>query len=92
MRKDIILDLFDEIGGAELRSRYAGSKKHDLAASAEKLFAGDTIVEAEVKERALAWLPDAMRFGPEPVPEVPANEDSVALTENTTLPPIDQAA
>jgi len=92
LRKDIILDLFDEIGGAELRSRYAGSKKHDLAASAEKLFAGDTIVEAEVKERALAWLPDAMRFGPEPVPEVPANEDSVALTENTTLPPIDQAA
>lgn len=60
--KPAILDLFDEIGGGELRQRYGASKKHDLAASAEKLFAGDILVESDIKERALAWLPDVMRF------------------------------
>jgi ParB family chromosome partitioning protein len=67
-----ILTLFEMVGGAELRQRYNASKKHDLAASAEKLFAGQIIVEADVKERALAWLPDAMRF--EPVPEATSAE------------------
>lgn len=62
--KPAILDLFDEVGGGELRHRYGASKKHDLAASAEKLFAGDILVESEIKERALTWLPDAMRFAP----------------------------
>lgn len=62
--KPAILDLFDEVGGGELRQRYGASKKHDLAASAEKLFAGDILVESEIKERALTWLPDAMRFAP----------------------------
>jgi ParB family chromosome partitioning protein len=61
--KAVILDTFAEVGGAELRSRYGASKKHDLAAAAERLFAGQTIVEAEVKERALRWLPPAMQFG-----------------------------
>ena len=28
----------------------------------EKLFAGETIVALEVKEAALAWVPEAMRF------------------------------
>ncbi|RQW46149.1 ParB/RepB/Spo0J family partition protein [Novosphingobium sp. LASN5T] len=62
--KPAILDLFEAVGGSELRHRYGASKKHDLAASAEKLFAGDILVEAETKERALNWLPDAMRFVP----------------------------
>ncbi|WP_339348713.1 ParB N-terminal domain-containing protein [uncultured Sphingomonas sp.] len=61
-----ILALFEEIGGPEFRARYGASKKHDLAVSAERLFAGDTIVEAEIKARALAWVPDAMRFGSPP--------------------------
>lgn len=60
--KPAILDLFELVGGSELKHRYGASKKHDLAASAEKLFAGDILVEAETKERALTWLPDAMRF------------------------------
>jgi ParB family transcriptional regulator, chromosome partitioning protein len=60
--KPSILDLFAEVGGAELRTRYGASKKHDLAASAERLFAGDIIVEADVKERALRWLPPQMQF------------------------------
>ena len=58
-----ILALFEEIGGEELRVRYSGSKKHDLAASAERLFGGDVVIEPEIQERALAWLPDQMRFG-----------------------------
>lgn len=62
--KPRILDLFEEIGGIELKSRYGASKKHDLAASAEKLFSGQIIIEAELKEKALAWLPDEMRLSP----------------------------
>ena len=42
---------------------YASVKKGDLAASAERIFAGATIAEVEVRERALAWVPDVMRFG-----------------------------
>jgi ParB family chromosome partitioning protein len=101
LRKNAILELFDEVGGAELRSRYAGSKKHDLAASAEKLFAGDTIVEAEVKERALAWLPDAMRFmtpvvddgidpDDQPIVEPDDSIDDAGADEPVT--PLDEAA
>lgn len=63
LTKPAILSLFQEIGGLELQSRYAGSRKHDLSASAERLFGGDVIIEPEIKERALAWLPEAMRFG-----------------------------
>ncbi len=66
LTKPGILALFEEIGGLELRVRYSGSKKHDLAASAERLFGGDVIIESEIQERAIAWLPDQMRFG---VPE-----------------------
>lgn len=60
--KPTILAHFEEVGGIELRSRYGASKKHDLALSAEKLFSGQIIVEAGVKEKALAWLPEAMQF------------------------------
>jgi ParB family transcriptional regulator, chromosome partitioning protein len=74
--KPAILDLFAQIGGAEVRTRYGGSKKHDLAASAEKLFSGETVVEAEIKEKALAWLPPEMVFAaPEP------NGDAVAAID-----------
>lgn len=60
--KAAILGLFDAVGGADLRSRYAAARKFDLAASAEKLFSGQIIVEAEVKDRALTWLPPVMCF------------------------------
>ncbi|MDE1915937.1 MAG: ParB/RepB/Spo0J family partition protein [Sphingomonadales bacterium] len=62
--KPAILSLFETVGSVELRHRYGASKKHDLATSAEKLFAGDILVEAETKERAINWLPDPMRFEP----------------------------
>ncbi|BBB11187.1 ParB/RepB/Spo0J family partition protein [Sphingopyxis sp. FD7] len=73
LTKTTILDLFAEIGGSELGQRYGASKKDLLASSAEQLFAGNIIVEADVKEKALAWLPDAMRFE-QPVAEL-ANDD-----------------
>lgn len=31
--------------------------------SAERVFAGTTITEVEVRDRALAWVPEVMRFG-----------------------------
>jgi ParB family chromosome partitioning protein len=80
--KAMILDLFDEIGGSELRSRYTASRKFDLAASSEKLFAGDIIVDAEVKERALAWLPESMRVGDDILVGTGAEDGASALEAN----------
>jgi hypothetical protein len=61
--KQVILEALGEVGGAELAARYASVKKADLAASAERIFAGTTIAEVAERERALAWVPDVMRFG-----------------------------
>ncbi|MBL0914147.1 MAG: ParB/RepB/Spo0J family partition protein [Sphingopyxis sp.] len=96
--KPSILALFEDIGGAELRQRYGASKKHDLAASAEKLFAGEITIEADVKARALAWLPAEMRFDhdvPEPVPtgSSPAvDADVVPDDASLANPPLADAA
>jgi ParB family chromosome partitioning protein len=75
LTKPGILDLFHEIGGLELKNRYAGSRKFDLAHAAEKLFAGDVIAGADVKARALAWLPEPMRF---PLEEAALPEEALA--------------
>ena len=61
--KQVILEALGEVGGAELASRYMSVKKADLAASAERIFAGATIAEVAERERALAWVPDVMKFG-----------------------------
>lgn len=84
LTKSSIIDLFQEIGGSELSQRYGASKKNLLASSAEQLFAGNIIVEADVKEKALAWLPDAMRFE-HPVAE-PVNDDGEDETSGTVEP------
>lgn len=60
--KAAILEALTDVGGPTLASRFSASKKGELAASAERIFAGNFITEVEVKERALAWLPVAMRF------------------------------
>ena len=57
-----ILEAFDAVGGPELVSRYAGSKKADLASAAERIFKGEFIGERDVKEQAVAWVPALMRF------------------------------
>lgn len=56
------LAALNEIGGPSIAQRYAGSKKAELAASCEKLFAGEALTEADVRDRATTWVPDAMRF------------------------------
>lgn len=92
--KPAILTLFETVGGGELRQRYGASKKHDLAASAQRLFAGEIILEADVKERALTWLPDAMRF--EPLADsgaegaFDADEGNDALADDTEAAGTDQ--
>ncbi|KZX91066.1 chromosome partitioning protein ParB [Erythrobacter sp. HI0019] len=56
------LEALDAAGGPELVSRYAASKKAGLASAAERIFSGNFIGEAEVKERAQAWVPAIMLF------------------------------
>lgn len=60
--KTVTLAALEEIGGPAFASRYAGMKKAELSQSAERIFAGEVIAEVELKERALTWVPDAMRF------------------------------
>jgi len=62
------LEALDAAGGPELVSRYAASKKAELASAAERIFSGNFIGEAEVKERAQAWVPSIMRFTDADVP------------------------
>lgn len=62
VKKDVMLEALEDIGGPILRGRYKDAKKSELAATCASLCSGNGIVEAEVKEKALAWLPDAMRF------------------------------
>ena len=60
--KGTLLALLTEVGGGTLAGRYAASKKGEVSSACEKLFAGEAITEAEIKDAALAWVPDAMRF------------------------------
>ncbi|WP_109807386.1 ParB/RepB/Spo0J family partition protein [Sphingosinithalassobacter portus] len=72
--KQVILDALTDVGGLELSSRFASVKKGDLAMSAERVFAGTYITEVEVRERALAWVPEVMRFADQP--EIPADNEA----------------
>jgi ParB family chromosome partitioning protein len=60
--KASLLSLLDDVGGPALSGRHASQKKGEISASCEKLFAGEAVIEAEVKEAALAWVPAPMRF------------------------------
>ena len=71
--KGTLLALLTEIGGEVLAARYAASKKPEVSAACQKLFAGEAITEPAIKDAALAWVPDAMRF--DIVRAVPAEED-----------------
>lgn len=64
--KQTLLAHLTEVGGATFASSYLSSKKGDLSASCEKIFSGQTIIDAEIKERALAWVPGHMAFNPSP--------------------------
>ena len=60
--KSRTLEALDAAGGPELVSRYAASKKAELASAAERIFSGNFVGEADIKERAQAWVPTFMRF------------------------------
>ncbi|WP_197426364.1 ParB/RepB/Spo0J family partition protein [Erythrobacter sp. CCH5-A1] len=60
--KTSCLAALTEVGGADLAARYAASKKAELSKTCETIFAGKAIIEQEVKEAALAWLPEGMKF------------------------------
>lgn len=62
--KSVTLAALAEIGGPALAGRYASAKKAELAQSCERIFSGDFIAEVEVKEAALGWVPEVMRFAP----------------------------
>ncbi|MCB2080892.1 MAG: chromosome partitioning protein ParB, partial [Novosphingobium sp.] len=62
VKKDVMLAALEEIGGPVLRARYKDAKKGELAKTCESLCSGNGIVEVDVREKAMAWLPDAMRF------------------------------
>ena len=93
--KQVILDALTDVGGLELSSRFASVKKGDLAMSAERVFAGTYITEVEVRERALAWVPEVMRFAD--LPEISAaNEaqstDADFVANDDNQPPSELAA
>jgi ParB family transcriptional regulator, chromosome partitioning protein len=75
--KGVTLAALADVGGPALAERYAKAKKAELAQSCERIFSGDFIAEGEVKEAALAWIPDAMRFAPLAAdgPQLPSAED-----------------
>jgi ParB family chromosome partitioning protein len=62
VNKGSILSLLHDVGGPALTARHASLKKSEISESCQKLFAGESIVEPEVKTAALAWVPNAMRF------------------------------
>ena len=64
--KAVALAAIAEVGGETLAQRYAKSKKAELAQACERLFAGELVVEAEVRAAALAWVPEAIRFASAP--------------------------
>lgn len=63
LTKSQILSVLGEIDPA-MPARYLTAKKGELASAATKLCAGEAIVEPEVKNRALAWVPEQLLFTP----------------------------
>jgi ParB family chromosome partitioning protein len=103
IRKPAILDTLAEIGGPEMKSRYASAKKGDIAAAAEKICSGTAIVAAGVRAAALAWVPIEMRYtetvaiaegagGNPDVTNYPAVDVDVSDDTVLTADPVDQAA
>ena len=67
--KGSLLALLDEVGGPALSGRYAASKKGEISTSCEKLFAGEAIVEDEVRDKVVSWVPNTMLFLDSPTPD-----------------------
>lgn len=64
--KSVTMAALADVGGPTFGAHYANCKKAELAAAAEKIFAGDFIESPEIKAKALAWTPSVMRFADTP--------------------------
>jgi ParB family chromosome partitioning protein len=99
--KGLSLAAMTEVGGPTLAGPYAKAKKPELAQACERIFSGDFIAEVEVKQAALAWVPEAMRFeqpADEAAPDGGTGEppatgtDEVASTDEPVVEEIEEAA
>jgi ParB family chromosome partitioning protein len=100
--KSMTLAALAEVGGPTLAERYAKAKKAELAQACERIFSGDFIAEAEVKQAALTWVPQAMRFGApagEAAPDggageqpAPTDTDEIASAGQAVVEEIEEAA
>ena len=79
--KSVTLAALEEVGGSSLAGRYAKAKKAELAQSCERMFSGDFIAEVDVKEAALAWVPQVMRFAPAPADPEEAEGNAAAAAD-----------
>ncbi|HEY0114563.1 MAG TPA: ParB/RepB/Spo0J family partition protein [Allosphingosinicella sp.] len=82
--KSLTLAALEEVGGPSLASRYVKAKKAELAEACERIFSGDFIAEVEVKEAALAWVPEVMRFAPAAGPSDEAEEGTCGEADADT--------
>ncbi|HEX8669103.1 MAG TPA: chromosome partitioning protein ParB, partial [Allosphingosinicella sp.] len=73
--KSVTLAALEEIGGAIFACGYSKSKKAELSETAERIFAG-SVAPKKVKKRAIAWLPEPMRFAPAPEQVAAASDDT----------------
>ncbi|MFN3944044.1 MAG: ParB/RepB/Spo0J family partition protein [Allosphingosinicella sp.] len=73
--KSMTLAALEEIGGSAFAYGYSKAKKAELSETAERVFAGK-ITPADVKKRALAWVPEPMRFSPAPERPAAADDDT----------------
>lgn len=92
--KGASLAALEDVGGQQLSARYGSAKKGELSSSCERIFAGEAIIEDNIKEAALAWVPATMRFDEpqitsESPSEGPMEVDDAA--ENEAVEPIDDA-
>jgi len=80
--KALALEALAEIGGPAFAARYAKAKKTELSESCERIFAGEFVGEIEVKQAALAWVPEVMRFARPSASDAPA-----PLAQDFDIPP-----
>ena len=73
--KSLALAALVEVGGPPLAAPYAKARKAEVAEACERIFAGGFIAEADVKQAALAWVPEAMRFTPQAAPQSMDDDD-----------------
>ncbi|HTU09757.1 MAG TPA: ParB/RepB/Spo0J family partition protein [Allosphingosinicella sp.] len=85
--KALALEALADVGGAAFAAPYAKAKKVELAETCERVFAGDFICDAEVKQAALAWVPKVMRFAVPATKALPEDDGEVRPPVESDVPP-----